>query len=230
MPPTVAVIVAAGESRRMGAAGDKQFAMLAGRPVLAHALRTFEDCGGIDAIVLVCAEDRLEEARRLVIEEGLAKVTDVVCGGAERQQSVAKGLACVRDDDVVAIHDGARPLVTPALIETVISALPGWDGVVPALGVTDTVKQVDERETVIATLDRASVRLVQTPQAFAAGCLREAVQAADSDGIVATDDAALVERLGGRVRIVDGSEQNIKITLPADLRLAESVLAARSRP
>jgi len=143
---------------------------------------------------------------------------------------VADGLACVDDDATVAIHDGARPLITPELVEDLTRGLPGWDGVVPALGVTDTVKQVDAGGAIIATLDRASIRLAQTPQVFAAGRLKAALESAHTDGIVATDDAALVERLGGRVRVLQGSNENIKITYPADLERAELILASRSRP
>ncbi len=229
MSRTVAVVVAAGESRRMGEVGDKQFALLAGRPAVAHALRAFEESAEIEGIVLVCAPDRLDDCRRLVRDERLTKVSDIVAGGEERQDSVANGLACVDEDAIVAVHDGARPLVTSELIADLTRALPGWDGVVPALGVTDTVKQVDAGGAVIATLDRVSIRLAQTPQLFAARRLRTAVEAAQADGIVATDDAALVERIGGRVRIMQGLGDNIKITYPADLERAEVIVASRSR-
>lgn len=225
----VAVVVAAGESCRMGAAGDKQSALISGAPVLARAVRAFEDCADVDRIVVVCSAERVDAVRTLVGECRLSKAADVVVGGAARQQSVANGVSAVAGDAIVAVHDGARPLVTPELISATIAALPGWDGVVPGLAVTDTVKQVDAEGRVTATLDRAATWLVQTPQVFRSRVLREALAAAARDGIEATDDAALVERVGGRVRVIEGLADNIKITVPGDLTRAEEILEGRGR-
>lgn len=224
----VAVVVAAGESRRMGSVGDKRFAALGDRPVLAHALGAFERCKSVERVVLVCAADATDRAAELASEYGLTKVEDVVAGGAIRQESVTNGMKHVRAGEVVVVHDGARPLVTPELIERAIEALSGWDGVVVAVPATDTVKQVEPNDSVSATLDRNRVWLAQTPQVFAAGVLEEALEAASARGVHATDDAALVERLGKRVRVVQGSIDNIKVTVPADIDRAERILQARS--
>lgn len=224
----VAVVVAGGESRRMGELGDKQFAILAGRPLLVHTLSAFECCDAVQRVVLVCGPEHMNRAEELVAEHGLTKVGSVVEGGAMRQQSVANGLLEVDDDAIVAIHDGARPLVTPELISRAVDALPGWDGVVLAMPATDTVKQVDGEGLVIETLDRTSIWLAQTPQVFEAHLLKEALGVAERQHAAATDDAALVERLGCRVVAIEGSAENIKITVPDDLDRAERILAMRS--
>lgn len=222
-----AIIVAAGESRRMGALGDKQFVPLADRPLVAHAVHAFEHCRLVDEVILVCQPTRVEEASRLFAEAGLRKLSRVVAGGARRQESVARGLAHI-GGGIVAVHDGARPLVTPELIAAAIEALPGWDGVVAAMRATDTVKEADADGAVRATLDRDSVWLAQTPQVFDAAVLKEALTVAERDGVTATDDAALVERLGWRVRVIEGTADNIKITTPTDLERAEMLLAKRN--
>ncbi len=223
----VAVVVAAGESRRMGDFGDKQFVSLAGRPLLAHTLQAFQDTGVVTRVVLVCNAERIEQARGLAQEFGLRKVDSVVEGGRMRQESVANGLREVADDEIVAVHDGARPLITPDLIARSISSLGEWDGAVLGVPVTDTVKEVDGEHVVTGTLDRTKLWLAHTPQVFPARLLKEALQTAQRQHFAGTDDAVLVERIGGRLLMVEGSTENIKITVGDDLARAEAILARR---
>jgi 2-C-methyl-D-erythritol 4-phosphate cytidylyltransferase len=209
-----AVVVAAGSGSRFG--GPKQYEALAGRRVLDWALDVVR--GAVDGIVLVVGPERVDDP-----EPGADRV---VAGGASRSASVRNGLALVPDTaDVVLVHDAARPLATPALAEAVIAAVrDGADAAVPGVAVADTVKQVDEAGRVVATLDRAALVAVQTPQAFRAGALR----AAHASAAEATDDAALVESAGGMVVVVPGELENAKITEAADLPLAAARLERRS--
>ncbi|RJQ52621.1 MAG: 2-C-methyl-D-erythritol 4-phosphate cytidylyltransferase [Actinobacteria bacterium] len=223
------VVVAAGESRRMGESVDKQFAVLAGRPLIVHTLSAFQSCESIERVVLVCNADGIARSRDLVREFGLAKVDAIVEGGRMRQESVANGLREVDEDDLAAIHDGARPLVSPDLITQCIEALPEWDGVVPGLRIGSTVKEVDADCVITATLDRTKLWLAQTPQVFPARFLKEALATAERQHFAATDDAALVERIGGRVLMIEGLGENFKITFPEDLVRAELILAGRER-
>jgi len=229
----VAIIVSGGSGERFGRAGGKQFAPLAGRTVLAHTLAAFETCTAIDGIVVVTHPDTVPECAELVAP--FVKVSAIVAGGETRQDSVASGLAAVSPDvEFVVIHDGARPLVLPETIADVVEALRSStdDGVIIGHPSFDTVKRVDVSGRVIATEDRDSLWLVQTPQAFRAAALRAAyaMVAESTDSRHATDDAALVERAGGSVRVLLGPRDNLKITVPEDLAVAEQVLLVRGRP
>ncbi len=229
----VAIIVGGGSGERFGRAGGKQFAPLAGRTVLAHTLAAFEASSVIDEVVVVTHPDTVPECAEQVVP--FVKVTAIVAGGATRQDSVASGLAAVASEaEFVVIHDGARPLVLPETIASVVEALrsSGDDGVIVGHPSFDTVKRVDASHRVMATEDRDSLWLVQTPQAFRATALRAAYAAAaeSSDSPHTTDDAALVERAGGSVRVLLGPRDNLKVTVPEDLAVAEQVLLARRRP
>ena len=217
---TAAVIAAAGRGERMGGA-DKVFATLAGKPVLAWAVDAFQQCPAIDRIVVVLAEQDLERGRELVAEGGWAKVIDVCPGGEERQQSVAAGLGRLKDCRWVVIHDGARPLVTAALIESGLEAAKETGAAVAAVPVSDTIKMASEDGFVLGTPPRQRLWSVQTPQVFRFDIITEAHRRAEG---MATDDASLVERLGYRVRLYMGSYDNIKITTASDLALAEILL------
>lgn len=211
----------------MRRAGGKQFALLAGEPVLVRTLHAFQQASSIDKIIIVVATSDLDRLADEVAAAGLDKVAGCAAGGAERQDSVESGLGLVPESiDVVAIHDGARPLVTPDLIDRSVASLPGWDGVVVAVPVTDTVKAVSG-ETVRATLDRSGLWAVQTPQVFPRSTIVDAYTKARRDGFVGTDDASLVERVGGRVRVIEGSRDNLKITTPEDLAVAQVILESR---
>ena len=217
------VLVAAGEGRRLGSDRPKAFVALGGRPLLAESLERLERSGWIDSIVIV-APPGWEEPTILLAEELVAsKVGAVVTGGATRAESVRAGLEEVAEDAVaIIVHDAARPLVDDAVLERVLGPLAeGWAGVVPGLPVADTVKRVAE-DVVTGTVDRADLVTVQTPQAFPAETLRAAYA---GDLVGATDCASLVERAGGRIRIVDGDVRLLKVTTPDDLARIESWLS-----
>jgi 2-C-methyl-D-erythritol 4-phosphate cytidylyltransferase len=216
-----AILAAAGRGDRLGLDRPKAFAPLKERPLIAESLERLDASDWIEGIV-VAAPPEWEEPCILVAEEVAAgKVAETVTGGETRGDSVRNALAQVPEDAaVVLVHDAARPLVTEEVIGRVVTALEeGWDGAVPSLPMSDTVKRV-EGEAVTETIDRAGLVIVQTPQAFVAGIFRRAVES----GGEASDCAALVEAAGGRVRAVPGDPRLLKITEPSDLELVESWL------
>jgi 2-C-methyl-D-erythritol 4-phosphate cytidylyltransferase len=217
-----AVLAAAGRGERLGSDRPKAFARLGGRPLLAESLQRLEESGWIDAIVIAAPPD-WEEPSILVAEEIAAtKVSSAVTGGESRSESVRLALEEVPEDAaVVLVHDAARPLLPEQVIERVLAPLSeGWDGVVPAVPLADTVKRV-EGDRVIETLSREDLVAVQTPQAFLADTLRRAVS---GDVSSATDCASLVESQGGRIKVVEGDPRLLKVTDADDLALVESWL------
>ena len=217
-----AVLAAAGRGERLGSDRPKAFARLGGRPLLAESLERLEESGWIDAIVIAAPPD-WEEPSILVAEEIAAtKVSSAVTGGASRSESVRLALEEVpAEAAVVLVHDAARPLLPEEVIERVLAPLSeGWDGVVPAVPLADTVKRV-EGDRVVETLSREDLVAVQTPQAFLADTLRRAVS---GDVSSATDCASLVESQGGRVKVVEGDPRLLKVTDAEDLALVESWL------
>ena len=229
-PPPIcsAVIVAAGSARRMEGI-DKVLAPLGELPVLVHTIYSFQDCPRFDEIVVVTREDLLVEVSRICKDFQLDKVSKVVVGGRERTDSVLAGLREVRPDaDLIAIHDGARPLAPQQVLEEVEERAAETGAAAPAIPVTDTVKRA--REGLIEeTVDRSELWTVQTPQVFEAGLIRAAVEKAVVDGESLTDECGAVERLGMKVSLTTGSKENIKITTPFDLILGEAILEARVR-
>ena len=213
-----AIIVAAGRSRRMGGV-DKVFAPLGGKPALAHVLDAFENCNSIDQIVVVVSENNLERCRQLITKEGLSKPIEVCAGGKRRQDSVAAGLGKLEGCDWVVVHDGARPLVTKDLIERGVKAAQETGAAVAAIPVTDTIKVAGSDRIVHQTPPRQNLWAVQTPQVFRFGIIAEAYKQAKGE---VTDDASLVEQLGYKVKLYMGSYDNIKITTPDDLLIAEA--------
>jgi 2-C-methyl-D-erythritol 4-phosphate cytidylyltransferase len=221
----VVILVAAGSGVRLGAAMPKAFAPLCGESLLAHALRGVFGCGEVGHVIIVAPASHLDQARDVA---GLNRLdghhprVDVVAGGADRSASVEAGLAVLRDDDgIVLVHDVARCLAPPDLFARVIRAVrEGHPAVVPGLPVTDTVKVVDDKGRVLDTPERESLRGIQTPQGFR----REVLERAHAGGDSATDDAGLVERTGGHVRVVTGDHRALKITSPLDLTLAKALL------
>ena len=212
-----AVIVAAGESQRMGGV-DKMWALLGGKPVLARVADTFQNCSLIDQIVIVLNEQNLKQGKQLVAEQGWSKITDVCPGGKRRQDSVVAGLSRLRNCHWVVIHDGARPLVTEELIHQGLSQAKETGAAVAAVPVTDTIKVAGDDRIVHQTPPRQNLWAVQTPQVFLPDIITEAYQQAKGE---VTDDASLVEQSGYRVKLYMGSYDNIKITTPDDLALAE---------
>lgn len=227
-----ALIPAAGMGKRMGAGINKQYLMLAGRPILAHTLAVFEQAPCIDEVCLVIPEDEIPFCRENVVERyGFSKVRRIVPGGSERQHSVLNGLRAMDSpdpEDVVVIHDGVRPFVPLPALESSVETARAHDGALVAVPVKDTVK-VARDGTVLETPARDTLWLAQTPQSFRYGIIRDAHERAAAEGWLGTDDASLLERLGMKVRIVPGDYGNFKITTPEDLILAEAFLANRAK-
>lgn len=217
---TWAILLAAGAGARLGVDRPKAFAALAGRPLLAESLARLDRCPWLDSVVVVAPPGWEEPSILLAEELAASKVVACVTGGATRAHSARAGLAEVPEEAlVVLVHDAARPLVTDAVVERVLAPLAeGFDGAVPGLEVTDTLKRVAGRE-VVETVSRHGLVRAQTPQAFLAPILREAF-AGDLAG--ATDCASLVERAGGRVAVVPGDPKLLKITTAVDLELVET--------
>lgn len=225
----VAVVPAGGTGKRMGAGTPKQFLMLDGVPMMLHALRVLERVPGVTEVVLVVPKEERERALSEVVERyGLKKVLKVVPGGATRQESVQHGLNEVDEDvEIVVVHDAVRPFITEDRIERSIEAARQHGGAIVAVPMKDTPKQAGPDRLIQRTLDRTDLWLAQTPQTFRRALVVEAYRKAAMAHVHATDDAALVERLGHTVAIVEGSWENIKITTPEDMILAEAILAAR---
>ena len=215
----------------MNAAVSKQYIPVGGKPIVIHALEAFERTASVDAVALVVGAGDEAYGRELARTYGLRKVVAVVAGGAERQQSVRRGLEALLDarpDTAWAlVHDGARPLVTPDVIERSLAAAAETGASVPGVPVKDTIKIADANGLVAGTPERSSLWAVQTPQAFRVDLLVEAHRRADAEGFLGTDDAMLVERLGVRVKIAEGDYTNLKVTTPDDLEVAERLLSRR---
>lgn len=225
VPGVVALVLAGGTGSRMGR--PKQFLELLGEPALLHALRAFEEAEGVDRIYVVGDAERVDS---LVREGGISRYVGCSASGETRPESTISGLGMMREPDetIVLVHDGSRCLVSTELIQRVVKAVPDDEsgGVIPAMPVSDTVKEV-RNGVVRRTLDRAGLWAVQTPQAFRLGTLRRAHEAPSETLARVTDDAALVEALGGEVRVVEGERTNIKLTSPEDLIFARAILETR---
>ena len=216
-----AVIVAAGSASRMGGI-DKVMAPLNGEPMIARTVRAFQNCDAISEIVVVTREDLILPITGLCAQ--MNKVQAVVAGGSSRQESVHLGLNALSDKcKLVAIHDGARPLISWQVIDRVVRAANTYGAAAPAIPVKDTIKVV-QGGVVKETPDRASLQAVQTPQVFDFDILRGALKKAKQDGAQVTDDCSAVERMGMAVKIVEGEERNLKVTTPLDLKIAQLLL------
>ena len=216
-----AVIVAAGTASRMGGI-DKVMAPLQGEPMIVRTVRTFQNCDAISEIVIVTRSDLIQEIGNLCA--GFDKVKAVVVGGKSRQESVNLGLSALSDKmKLVAVHDGARPLISWQVIDRTVRAANTYGAAAPAIPVKDTIKVV-EGFVVKNTPNRDTLRAIQTPQVFDYDMLRGALKKAELDGASVTDDCSAVERLGLTVKIVEGDERNIKVTTPMDLKIAELLL------
>ena len=222
-----AVIVAAGRGTRMGLDRNKVLTMLCGQPVIVRTVRAFADTGLFDGgIVVVTGEADVADVRAMLAQAGLCAT--VVPGGADRQQSVHLGLAaCDARADVIAIHDGARPLVTREVIGRTLESARATGSGVAAVALKDTVKRVDAQGVVVDTPPRDALRAVQTPQTFSAALIRRAHSLYADSSERATDDAMLAERMGHAVRLTQGDVENIKLTTPEDMLLARQVILRR---
>lgn len=220
------VVVAAGSSERMGK--DKLIIELCGIPVLARTLTAFQQCPVVDDIVVVTRNDRIEEIAELCRSYGISKASQVVSGGATRMESALAGVSAVKcSAKLIAIHDGARPLITTELIENTVNAASEHMAAVPAIKSTDTLKLIDENGFITATIDRSNTVRVQTPQIFDADLIKGALTKAVTDNLAITDDCSAIEMMGVKIKMVEGDVNNIKLTTPEDIRIAETILADR---
>jgi 2-C-methyl-D-erythritol 4-phosphate cytidylyltransferase len=225
-PFVSAVIVAAGKSSRMNGE-DKLMALMAGIPVLAHSLKAFEENPLVDEIVTVTKQDLITEVGHMIRLYGISKAKCVVCGGETRQESALIGVTEVSQKaELIAVHDGARPLVSQKVISDTIRAATLFGSAIPALPVKETIKTVSGGK-VQATLEREKLYAAQTPQVFKAELIKAALTDAVQKNIIVTDDSMAVERLGGSVKVIKGSNDNIKITFPEDLHTAEMIALRR---
>lgn len=222
----VAIVVAGGKGVRFGGDRPKQFLELRGTPIIIQTLRQFERCREIEKLIVVLPAEETAGFQSLAAEFDLKKISRVVAGGETRARSVQNGLAAIAEADVVAVHDGVRPLVTPDEIDRVVQAAQTSGAAILVAPIGDTIKQV-EADRITGHVSRASLRRALTPQCFRIEILRKAyAQLADleSAGVEVTDDSFLVERLGVDVTTIEGSPRNIKITKEEDLALAEMLL------
>ena len=220
----IAIIAAAGAGTRMASDRPKQFLLLAGTPVIFHTLKVFEQCDSIHEVIVVLPAEESAGFLSMAGKSGLRKVARVVPGGATRAESVKRGLMSIRSAtaEIVAVHDGVRPFVTVEEINETVAVAHADGAAILVAPVTDTIKQVSDR-SVLKTLDRGGLRRALTPQCFRYELLREAYQRADVNDASLTDESALVEQLGHRVSVVEGSARNIKITTSEDLEIAEAL-------
>ncbi len=222
------IIVAAGSGERMGVTTPKQFMLIREKPVLAHTIERFQECDDIDDLVIVVPKGKVAYCMDEIVEKWrLDKVVECVEGGRERQDSVHNGLVASRGQ-LVCVHDGVRPVVTPELISECAGSARAYGAAVAAVPVRDTVKKVDGNK-VLLTLDRSQLWEVQTPQAFDRELLVRAFESAMKESFYGTDESSLVERIGASVHVVMGSYDNIKITGLEDLEMIEALMEKRSR-
>ena len=220
----VAIVPAAGVGRRFGGLVRKTFVQLKGIPLLVHTLRSLHGLEFISEIIPVLREDDIEAGHELTSKYGLDKVKQIAPGGQERQDSINTALKLIERECIVMVHDGARPLFSDTVAAALLENLEGVDGVIPGLPMKDTIKEIDRDGMVESTADRERLRSIQTPQAFRSSVLKKVYAEAYSDGFYGTDDAALVERAGGRVKVIPGDPYNIKVTTQEDIKMIEYLL------
>jgi 2-C-methyl-D-erythritol 4-phosphate cytidylyltransferase len=221
----IAIVPAAGMGKRFDPFMRKTFAEIKGLPLIIQTLKRLHQSECIEEIIPVLRSEDVEKGYEMAVSHGLNKIKKVVAGGRERQDSVYNGLSSIKEDCIVLIHDGARPIIPNGLIERLVRELDGFDGVVPGIPLRETIKIVDEG-VIVNTVRRERLWSIQTPQAFPIDTLKKAYQNAYNEGYQATDDSALVERIGGKVRIIMGSPFNIKVTTPEDLELVKCLIKA----
>jgi 2-C-methyl-D-erythritol 4-phosphate cytidylyltransferase len=225
-PKIFAIVPAAGSGSRLGGTVRKQFLLLKDKPIIVHTLRQFEHCVDVDEIAVAVPESAVVEMESLISRYRLHKVSKVVVGGAQRQDSVMNVLRrlMLKETDIVLVHDGVRPFIEVKRITQLIRACKEYTAAVLAVQPKDTIRRSSGGGFFDQTLDRHALWLIQTPQAFRADVLRKAFDKAVKEKFYSTDEAALVERLGVKARIVEGSYDNIKITTEEDLELAKLIL------
>ncbi|OGP68333.1 MAG: hypothetical protein A2W27_11490 [Deltaproteobacteria bacterium RBG_16_44_11] len=226
---TVAIIPAGGAGKRLNAKQAKQYLLLDDTPLLIHTLKVFQKAKIINEIVLVLPKDYVASAKQLINNYGLTKITAVVAGGKERQDSVKNGIAAINGKcDVVVIHDAVRPFVTEELITKVVVAAKLTGAASIGVKAKDTIKETKKDNLVAATIPRQNLWLTQTPQAFKFELLKKAYKTAYDKKYYGTDDASLVERIGKKIKMIEGSYENIKITTPEDMIMAEALMKKKT--
>lgn len=221
-----AIVPAAGEGKRMGKSISKPYLLIGGRPILGFVLESLSGADEIQDIIVVTKKEEVDYCREMVVDRySFKKVSAIVPGGEHRQDSVYEGLKRVKPDmDLVLIHDGVRPFLSQELLKKVINCATHFKSAIAAIPIRDTLKKIDSKGCVRRTVSRDGIWHVQTPQVFEYRLIMEVYRKAFRDNFYGTDDAVLVERCGYPVRVVVGSPQNIKITMPEDLTMAEAIL------
>lgn len=226
LPTCSAVVLAAGSSQRMGQ--EKTLMTVGGMPVLVRTLLAFEKSEHVDEIIVVTRVDRIEDTAELCHGNGISKLKMVIGGGATRMESALAGVsACNKDAKLIAIHDGARPLITQELISRTVYAAEKYISAVPVIPSTDTLKTVDENGVIIDTPDRSRIFRVQTPQIFHADMIKGALTKAAKDRLPITDDCSAMDMMGVKTHVVEGDPDNIKLTTPNDIVVAEAIIKSR---
>ncbi len=221
-----AIIVAAGRGSRMGAKINKVFLKLLDKEVLAHTVLAFEKNESISQIVIVTGKNDIDRVSKIVSDNGIKKCTDIVPGGETRQESVYNGLLCAKGGTVL-IHDGARALISQTEIDNVIADCANYGAAAVGVPCKDTLKAVDDNGFIAGTVDRDKTYRIQTPQAFLTDMILSAHKKAAEEGLSLTDDCALLERYGVKIKVTGGSYENIKITTPEDMETAKNILKNR---
>ncbi|MBR1737999.1 MAG: 2-C-methyl-D-erythritol 4-phosphate cytidylyltransferase [Firmicutes bacterium] len=224
-----AIIVAGGKGKRMGSSVAKQYLELCGKMILAYTIECFEKTECIDEIVIVTGKEEIDFCREEICDKyGYKKVKCITAGGKERQDSVYNGLKCLgKDTDIVLIHDGVRPFVKSEDIERTVRSVQEWECCVLGVKVKDTIKVCDGDGITINTPERSGLWIAQTPQAFKYDIIMRAYESAFGEGFYGTDDAMIVERFGKKIKMVEGSYENIKITTPEDIYIGEAIIKQR---
>jgi 2-C-methyl-D-erythritol 4-phosphate cytidylyltransferase len=224
---TLAIVLAGGAGKRMGSPTSKQFLLLDNRPILVHTLQVFEECRPVDGVYLVVNHKDLPVIQEEVLEQyRFSKILKLVIGGRLRQDSVRNGIEAIDEPcDIVIIHDAARPFVSPSFIEKSIFLMEMYDAIIPALPVKDTIKVVSKEGFVVKTLDRDALWNIQTPQTFKYDLIAQAYREGMAKKLFGYDDSTFIEYMGKRIKVVEGSPYNIKITTPEDLTIARGILS-----
>ena len=222
----IAIVLAGGSGKRMGLEISKQFLKLNGKPIIAYTLEKFSDVDEIDDIILVTKPEYIDYCKKEIIDKyGIKKVSDIVCGGRERQESVFKGLQAVKDENsIVLIHDGVRPFVSKSHIFETIKGAYESGGCILGVRANDTIKICDDNNLVASTLDRNRLWYIQTPQTFKYSLIYNAHCDADKSGFFATDDSMIAEKSGIPVKVIEGSYDNIKLTTIEDITIAKAII------
>lgn len=226
----IALVPAAGSGKRMGGDRSKQYLEIGGKPIIVHTLNLLDSCENISEVCLIVPEDDCAYACEMLDEMRFIKPVKVVPGGRERQDSVRNGLDSIYGCDIVMVHDGVRPFVTEEILNRCIEETLLYGATVVAVPAKDTIKSVDEERNVIETLERKRLWQIQTPQTFRYDLLKDAFKKAYNDAFYGTDEAMLVERLGHKVKVIEGDYRNIKITTPDDMIVAEAILKSLETP